>query len=262
MPELPDVEIMRQYLDATSLHHTIAQVHIHNDKVVRGVNGSTLRRHLKGKEFKNTRRHGKNLFVTLDHDSTVLLLHFGMSGRLELHRKPGKTPQHSRVSFEFADQSSLHFVCTRMFGTVRMIDSIADYLREHNIGHDIMDISLEDFISIITHHRCAIKAFLMNQQYVAGLGTIYADEVLYQSAIHPQKSANELTRDQMTTIYKNVHRVIGKAVEKNANPDNMPAGFLLPQRKKGGRCPRCGRQLTSINIRSRTTWMCSHCQKK
>ncbi|MGC9372638.1 MAG: Fpg/Nei family DNA glycosylase [Thermovirgaceae bacterium] len=260
MPELPDVEIMKRYLEATSLHRKIRNVNVVNSTVVKDTSLSALERSLKGKEFKKVRRHGKNLFVILGSGGKTLLFHFGMSGGLEFCKRPGCKPKHSRVSFGFKNGGILHFVCTRMLGKVSLIDSVEAYLEDRNIGPDVMSVPRERFVQILAVHRSSIKNLLMNQKYLAGLGNIYTDEVLFQSRLHPQRRVDTLRREERETLYAGVRRVLDTAIEANADPAHMPESFLLNHRKKGCGCPRCGRKLESISSSGRTTWFCSRCQ--
>jgi formamidopyrimidine-DNA glycosylase len=260
MPELPEVEIMKRYLEATSLHRKIRTVNVVNSKVVKDTSLSALERSLKGKEFKKARRHGKNLFVSLGSGGKTLLFHFGMSGGLEFCERPGCNPKHSRVSFGFKKGGILHFVCTRMLGKVSLIDSVENYLEDRNIGPDVMALPRERFVQIVAVHRSSIKNLLMNQKYLAGLGNIYTDEALFASRIHPERHSDTLGREEVENLYAWIHWVLDTAIEAKADPARMPESFLLNHRKKGGGCPGCGRKLENIRVGGRTTYFCPWCQ--
>ncbi len=260
LPELPDVEVMKRYLEATSLHREIRTVNVGNSTVVKDTSLSALERSLRGREFKKVRRHGKNLFVSLGSGGKTLLFHFGMSGRLEYCKRPGCKPKHSRVSFGFKNGGILHFVCTRMLGKVSLIDSVETYLEDRNLGPDVMEVPRERFVQIVAVHRSSIKNLLMNQKCLAGLGNIYTDEALFASRIHPERPADILGREEVEMLYGRIRRVIDTAIEAKANPAGMPESFLLNHRKKGDGCPRCGGKLENIRVGGRTTWFCPRCQ--
>src|SRR5215204_7572050 len=129
MPELPDVEVFRRYVNATSLREKIESVEVRNEKILGGLSVHRLQRTLKEHTFESTRRHGKNLFVELD-GGGWMLMYFGMTGSLAYFENSDDEPPHSRLLFAFENGYHLAFDDARMFGKVDLIAGPEDYVRE------------------------------------------------------------------------------------------------------------------------------------
>jgi formamidopyrimidine-DNA glycosylase len=261
MPELPDVETFKRYLDATWLHRRISGVDVRSAYVLKGVSARELVRRLKGRRFESSRRYGKHLFVRADADFW-LRLHFGMTGSLQYFKRMEQAPRHARVLFVFANAHSLAFEDQRKFGEVGLVEDVDEYLRKRGLGPDALDISLSQFRKIFGKHRGAVKAILLNQKLIAGIGNIYADEILFHARIHPATEIGRLGEKTLGRLFRTMRYILEKAIETKADVDRMPKSWLLPHRGKDGKCPRCGRQLKSSTIGGRTAWFCAHCQKR
>lgn len=258
MPELPDVEIFKQYVDATSLHKTIERVEVRHAKILKGVAPGALRRSLEGRAFQRTRRHGKYLLVQVE-GCPWLVLHFGMTGYLR-YFKEDEDLAHERVLWRFADGFHLAFICQRMLGGVSLAEAAESFIRAKKLGPDAAALDLESFRKILQGKRGAIKALLMNQRRLAGLGNVYSDEILFQSGIHPQTGVPQLTGPQIEKIYKNLLKVIEVAIACRAEPARFPADYLLPRRRRKGQCPRTHGPLEHRKISGRTAYFCPRCQ--
>src|SRR6266702_3349296 len=143
MPELPDVETFKRYLDATSLYQRIADVEMRSAYVLKGISGKELARRLKGRRFESTRRHGKHLFARTD-GGTWLRLHFGMTGSLRYFKGEEKVPPHTRVLFVFAKDYRLAFDDQRKFGQVGLLEDVDEFLRKRALGPDALDIDVDE----------------------------------------------------------------------------------------------------------------------
>jgi len=261
MPELPDVEIFKRYLDATSLHQRIIGVDVQSAYVLKGVSGRELARRLKGRCFESSCRHGKHLFVRADGDLS-LRLHFGMTGSLHYFKAEEQAPRHTRVLFVFANAHSLAFEDQRKFGEIGLIEDVNNFLKKRALGPDALDVSLGQFREIFAKHRGAVKTILLNQKFVAGIGNIYADEILFRARLHPATQISALKAKTVSKLFRAARYILKKAIESKADADLMPKSWLLPHRGKGGECPHCGRELKSATIGGRTAWFCAHCQKR
>jgi formamidopyrimidine-DNA glycosylase len=184
MPELPEVETFKRYLDSTSLHQLITGLEVRDAYVLKRVSVRELARRLKGRRFENSHRHGKHLFVRAGNE-LWLRLHFGMTGSLEYLDHDEVAPKTARVIFRFADNCRLAFDDQRKFGEIELIKDIDEFLQTRGLGPDALEISLSQFKAIIGKHRGAVKAILLNQQLIAGIGNLYADEILFRARIHP-----------------------------------------------------------------------------
>src|SRR5947208_13266117 len=244
MPELPDVETFKRYLRATSLHQRIVDVDVRSAYVLKRVSGRELARRLKGRSFESTRRHGKHLFVCADRDFW-LRLHFGMTGSLRYLKNREKAPLHTRVLFVFEKDHRLAFDDQRKFGEVGLIKDVDEFLKERALGPDALDVDLVEFKKMFTKHRGAVKAILMNQKLIAGIGNIYADETLFHARMHPAAEIADLDDKALAKLFRAMRYILEKAIETK---DQMPKSWLLAHRGKGGKCPRCGRKLKSSKI--------------
>jgi formamidopyrimidine-DNA glycosylase len=261
MPELPEVETFKRYLDSTSLHQRISNVEVQDSYVLKRVSARELTRRLEGRRFEDSHRHGKHLFVRASHE-LWLRLHFGMTGSLDYMKHEEETPKTARVIFYFANNCRLTFDDQRKFGEVELIEDVDEFVRTLGLGPDAVEISFSQFKAILGRRRGAVKAILLNQQLIAGIGNLYADEILFRARIHPGTEAARLREKDLTRLFRAMRYVLGKAIALKTDFNHLPKSWLLTHRAKGGRCPRCGRALKSATIGGRTTWFCAHCQKR
>jgi formamidopyrimidine-DNA glycosylase len=259
MPELPDVEIFKRYLDATSLRQRIDDVDVRDAYVLKQTSARELARGLKGSRFESSRRHGKHLFVRAD-DKLWLRLHFGMTGSLEYFKDNERAPRHARVIFIFANNYRLAFDDQRQFGQIGLLKDVDEFLKNHALGPDALKIDVTEFKKIL-RRRGAVKSILLNQKLIAGIGNIYADEILFRVRMHPATEVSRLNDKLLTKLFRAARYILERAIAAKADANQVPKSWLLPHRGKGGKCPRCGRKLTSAKIGGRTAWFCPHCQR-
>lgn len=261
MPELPDVEHFRNYVDANALHKPIEAVDVHNDYVLEDVSPEQLGRQLKGRSFERTSRHGKNLFLELD-NSQFLRMHFGMTGGVSVFHELNEEPDYTRVRFDFADGDHLSFLDLRMFGAIQLLDDAQKYVAQQHLGPDAMSVNLKTFRDRIAAKRGSVKAALMDQEAIAGIGNVYSDEILFQSRIHPSADVQKLSEEDIRKLHSNTVKVLKTAAEREADPEKLPRTYLIPHREKGGLCPRCKTELATVKAVGRTAWYCPRCQPK
>jgi formamidopyrimidine-DNA glycosylase len=261
MPELPEVETFKRYLDNTSLHQRITNVEVRDAYVLKGVSARELARRLKGRSFECSRRHGKHLFVRTNSE-LWLRLHFGMTGSLEYLNHDEVAPKTARVIFRFADNCRLAFDDQRKFGEIELIGNTDGFLQRRGLGRDALQVDLSGFKTIFQTHRGALKAILLNQKLIAGIGNLYADEILFRACMHPGTEAPRLRDNDLTRLFRATRYVLEKAIALKTDFNHLPKSWLLLHRGKRGKCPRCGRALKSATIGGRTSWFCEHCQKR
>ncbi len=259
MPELPDVEVFKQYLDSTSLHQKIGSVEVRNKMILGEVSANKLRKTLEGRELESTRRHGKHLFVQLDNDDW-LMLHFGMTGWLKYFKDPKDEPSHARLLITFQNGYHLAFDCQRMLGKVDLIEDPEGFIEKRKLGPDLLDLDFPSFRKLLGGRRGAIKSALMNQRIVAGVGNIYSDEILFQARIHPGTGVAGLDEEGLKKLFEETRRVLRTAIENQADPDKLPGSFLLPHRREGEKCPRGNGRIERIKAAGRTAYFCPACQ--
>ncbi len=260
MPELPDVEVYRRYIDATSLHSPVSGVEVPSPEVLRGTTPQGLGRALKGRPFEETRRHGKYLFVQLGDEDRYLVLHFGMTGELAYTTGGGPPPEYTACRFRFDDGGCLAYVAPRKLGRVSVTGSLSGFIEQHELGPDAPSLSKPQFRRLAEGRRGSVKSFLMNQAIMAGIGNVYSDEILFQAGIHPRSAVKDLDAADLDELRRAMRRVLRQAIAAGAEPGEMPDSFLLPRRHEDGHCPRCGTPLQQVTVSGRTAWFCPDCQ--
>jgi len=260
MPEAPDVELHRKYLDATALHLRIEHTHVDSPALLSGTTPQGLGRALKGRSFQSTCRHGKYLFAAVEHGGW-LVLHFGMTGRLEYFQDRQDTPDYTRCLFAFANGFHLAYVAPRKLGRIALTDSPQSFIRDRNLGPDVLDLSVAAFLRLASQRRGSIKSWLMNQEIMAGIGNIYSDEILFQAGVHPRRAVGDLGEKELRNLHRSLRYVLKASIEAGADPSRMPACFLLPHRERRGHCPKCHAPLEKIQAAGRTAWYCRRCQR-
>jgi len=261
MPELPEVETFKRYLDTTSLRQRITNVEVRDAYVLKRVSVRQLARRLKGRRFENSYRHGKHLFVRAS-DELWLRLHFGMTGSLEYLKHDEIPPETARVIFHFTHNCRLAFDDQRKFGEIELVENVDEFLHTRGLGPDALGIGVSQFKAVVGNHRGAVKAILLKQQLIAGIGNLYADEILFRARMHPASEAARVSDKDLKRLFRATHYVLEKAITLKTDFNRLPKSWLLTHRGKAGKCPRCGRALKSATIGGRTSWFCSHCQKR
>jgi formamidopyrimidine-DNA glycosylase len=262
MPELPDVEVGRQYLEATALCQEIEHVYVQAD-IVREISPATLRRRLTGRSLSEARRHGKVLFARAVGNGW-LRMHFGMTGMLAHYRDEADAPSHVRLALHFTNGSRLGFHLPRKLGYIAWADDPSAWVLDEGLGPDALadDLSGDRFIELLGGRRAPVKAALMNQKVVAGVGNIYADEALFQAETDPRSGCADLPEPRLRAVYRSTRRVLRRAIEARARPADLPDHYLLPHRREDGVCPRCGEAWTRVKISGRTTYLCEIDQER
>ena len=293
MPELPEVETVRRDLLANLLDKKITGVTVLNDKTVSGSIKNFLKI-LSGSFFVDILRRGKLLIFKLKQKDSYLLVHLKMTGQLiylsdnsmiagghslraQSFEKSvgGKLPnKHTRVIINFKDKSRLFFNDLRKFGYMRVVnkEELETFIAK-NYGPEPLsaDFTLVGFNAQLKRRRRSIKAVLLDQKVVAGLGNIYVDEVLFAAGVRPMRLAAELTKPEITKIYQAILKILPQAIKYRGTTFS---NYVDSQGKKGNfstklqvygrgkeKCYRCGRELIKTKIAGRGTHYCSYCQK-
>jgi formamidopyrimidine-DNA glycosylase len=259
MPELPEVEIYKRYLDKTSLKQVIKEVRIIDDRVL-NIDESFLIKSLKNKQFESSTRHGKYLLVYLN--PKYLVLHFGMTGELEYYSKKQDEPNYSKVIFQFDNGFNLAYISRRMFGKLDIVDSIHDFVAKKKLGPDAFKMSLEEFKEATARRTAILKNALLNQSFIAGIGNIYSDEILFRTKLHPKTKIDSLNENKLKELYDNIKGVLKFGIKKQGDLSSYPTNFLIPHRKKHEQCPICNNEIKRLEISGRHGFYCPSCQKE
>jgi formamidopyrimidine-DNA glycosylase len=259
MPELPEVEIYSRYFALHALGQRIARVRVLDERILGDIRAAAFTRALTGRVFAGVRRHGKNLFA--DAGGIWLHLHFGMTGDLAYY--DDDPPRFSRVIFDFENGRHLAFEDMRLFGVAGVTPTPDDYIARHSLGPDPLDptFRLADFRRLVAGRRGAVKSLLMSQEVIAGVGNLYADEIFYQTSIHPGRSAGRLSDLEVRSVYAAMRRILRGTIARHARGAGHPARSLIEHREEGDRCPMCGSAIRRTVVFGRTTYYCGKHQR-
>ncbi len=273
MPELPEVETLRRLLAASVLGRTIRAVRLSGLKLREPVSRQLPRR-LAGRRLVAVRRHGKYLLLDLDQGLT-LLSHLGMSGRWLFHpRAPEGTGPHVHARLHFTDGSQLWFQDARRFGLLRLqrtarlpADPHLAVLGPDPVAEPLTDLQLR---ALANDTRVTIKDFLVDQRRLAGIGNIYASEILHRAGVDPRTRAGRLPADRWQAIAREIPAVLGEAIEQCGTTFSMyrtlwnePGGYgdrLRVYDRSGEPCRGCGGPIRRIVQGARSTYFCPRCQ--
>lgn len=261
MPELPEVEIYRRRFERCALRRRIAAVEVTDARILHRTTERALRKGLLGSRFLATRRHGKHLFAKAT-GGAWLYLHFGMSGDLYCGADP---PRFSRFIIRFAKGDLLAFEDMRLFGRVGLVSDPDAFIAEKHLGLDPLDESFgaARFEERLAGRRGSIKALLMNQTVIAGLGNLWVDETLFQAGIHPRAPAERLSGPSRKRIFDAIRRILRTAIARQEADRPMPPRYLIESRTAGAACPRCGSgRLRRTIVGGRTTYFCPAHQRR
>lgn len=261
MPELPDVEAILKYLRATSLHKRIVSIKVLDSRILKGGHVRDLKNSLIGHSFESTKRRGKFIIIKTDSPYYVVL-HFGMTGDVR-YFKNEDIPEYTRVLFSFHNGYHLAYISQRMLGGIWLTEGPEKLPSIALMGPEPLypDFTLESFQERIKDRSKVIKTLLMDQKFIAGIGNLYADEILFQAGILPYRKARDLGKREMERLYMEIKQVLKEANRFNAQVGRLSHKFIIPHRYGDGVCPKCSKHLESISIGNRTSFFCPKCQR-
>jgi formamidopyrimidine-DNA glycosylase len=257
MPELPDVEGFRKALASCARDRRIEHVDVVDPGVLRQVTPGELRRGLEGHRFGTPERHGKWLIARTD--GPALLLHFGMTGRLVCCAHDDPRDRHDRVVLA-VDGGDVRFRDQRKLQGIRLAEddeAVARILADQ--GPDAMSVGEAEFGELLGARRARVKAVLIDQSVIAGLGNLLADEILWRARLHPARSAAGLGGGERERLHREMRRVLRESARVGHVP---PRDSWLTGRRDDEEpaCPRCGRPLRRGRVAGRGTVWCPRCQ--
>ena len=251
MPELPDVEGFRWVAERAS-GRRIERVDVLDRTLLRGGRASAV----EGERFGEFRRHGKWLFAQAG--EAQVLMHFGMTGRLDWERRGTARHVHDRIVF-VCRGGELRYRNMRKFGGVwisrRGVERVTGPL-----GPDATDVGLERLRELLAPGRGSVKAALMDQRLIAGLGNLMVDEIAWRARVDPRTPVKRLSPARIERLWGAMDEVVRESIPTGRVP---PAeGWLTRARdEREPRCPRCGARLRRATVAGRTTVWCGRCQR-
>jgi formamidopyrimidine-DNA glycosylase len=258
VPELPDVENFRRVLAEHAVGRRIARVEVLDDQVLRGVATRRFVEQLGGREFHEPGRHGKWLIVPVRR-GPVLLAHFGMTGSLLWTAEGEPRHRHDRVVFVLAG-GELRYRDMRKLQGLRLArddGEVEQVLAE--VGPDALAVSRTQLRDLLAGKRRRVKAALVDQSVLAGLGNLLADEILWRAEIHPTQLCARLDDEDLAQLHAMMRAVLHRSIRDGRVPPRK--SWLTGHRDdKPGSCPRCGGALAHGRTGGRATTWCPHCQ--
>ena len=272
MPELPEVETIRRHLAPHVEGRTLDEVEIRDPRWSRPLAPAELESALRGRLVERLSRRGKYLIWELS-DDVYLLMHLRMTGTLLLD--PPEPSRHARVLLTLGEHALL-FDDPRRFGTGELAlgpDALAAFF-DARLGVEPLarEFTAEHLYALARRSRAPIKAFLLDQKKVAGVGNIYADEALFRARIHPLRPANRITRDQAAALRDAVVDSLmaglaakGATIDDFRDPYGVSGTFqdqFLVHTREHEPCPNCGTPVRKLRAAGRGTYVCETCQPR
>ncbi len=260
MPELPEVENYKRYIDQTCLKQKIIEMDCRDDRLLKQPK-SDFEDVLINEEFTQTERIGKYLFVKTTSEK-VLVLHFGMTGRPHYYSCEDNRPKYAHIQLSFDNGYHFGFENKRKFGWWNLTDSVDIFKKENNLSDDARELNFEDFKTSLSSRSTDIKKIIMDQSVCAGVGNWMADDILYQARIHPEHKVEDMSDTELKAVFDAMKNVIEVAIDKEAHYADFPDYFLIHNRKDGGVCHHSGCDIEKIKVGGRTTYFSPEWQKK
>lgn len=264
MPELPEVETVARSI-APLVGRRIVSAEFRSLRVLRGGDPDRMAADLAGRRIAGVKRYGKFLVMPLEGGGYVLI-HLGMTGRLLLGGPIGK---HTHAILTL-DDGVLLFEDSRQFGSFQLSDDFP--ARVARLGPEPLEISLVDFTTSLKRHKTRIKALLLNQRFLRGVGNIYADEALFRAGIHPMTIAHRIRGERAKKLYEALREVLSEAIEAGGSSisDYVDAqgrkGFFQfshrVYQRTGEPCVSCGTAIRRLVITQRSSHFCPRCQRR
>ena len=264
MPELPEVETVARSL-ASLVGRRIVEAEFRTVRILRGGDPDAMAARIAGRRIAGIKRYGKFIVMPLE-GGGYLLIHLGMTGRLLLG---GPTGKHTHAILTM-DEGVLLFDDSRQFGCIQFSEEFP--ARVARLGPEPLEISLADFSSALKRHKTRIKALLLNQRFLRGVGNIYADEALFRAGIHPLAVASRLRGERPRKLYEAIRAVLSEAIDAGGSSisDYVDAqgrkGFFQfshrVYQRTGEPCVSCGTAIRRLLVTERSSHFCPRCQRR
>lgn len=273
MPELPEVETVKETLKLQVLNKVIKKVDVYYDNIVASPSTDLFVKKLINKKIINIERKGK--WLIFDLGSICLLSHLRMEGKYYIRNVEDEKLKHEHVRFTFIDNQTLRYIDTRKFGKMYLVDKDRMYNCKplSDLGKEPFDKSLDVFYlkSKYSNKKLPIKTVLLDQSIITGIGNIYADEILFLCKINPKIKCNLLTDKNLMDIIDNTKIVLNKAIKLGGSTirsysykegvHGLFQNELLVHTHEGENCKICGNKIIKVKINGRGTYYCENCQK-
>ena len=274
MPELPEVETVKETLKYYLIGKTINKVIVRYDKMIHGISVTDFQNKLQSHSFTDINRYGKYLFFILG--DIVLISHLRMEGKYFIKSEDEVLEKHEHVIFYMTDGTSLRYHDTRKFGTMEIAEKGQQYQTDsiRKMGPEPFDQEFSGAYlqSKAKNSRRPVKVFLLDQNTLSGLGNIYVDEVLFCSNLHPETPVNLLTIDDFNQLAQASKDVLSKAISlggttirsymSSLGVTGRFQNELMVHMRENELCFHCQTPIIKIKVGGRGTYLCPTCQKR
>lgn len=273
MPELPEVETIVRQLKKFLSGQKITDIKILNKKLIKNISPDEFVKILKGRTFKNVSRRAK--IIIFDLDGIYLLVHLKLSGRLLYLDKAAPVEKHTHLIFTLSGGRQLRYWDLRQFGYFKLFKTpLADIKELQIYGPEPLDenFTFKKFKNLFQGKNKKIKPLLMEQEFIAGIGNIYADEILFYAGVHPLRPAASLKEAELKKMYQGMKKILSSAIKAGGSSidDYRDAtgeeGGYVPYLKAYGRegeaCFCCPGKIERIKIGARSAHFCPKCQRQ
>jgi formamidopyrimidine-DNA glycosylase len=269
MPELPEVETVARSI-APLVGRRIMSAEFRNLRILRGGDPDDMAARLAGRRIQNIKRYGKYIVIAL-RPKGYLVVHLGMTGRLLLGRAipNARLAKHTHAILTF-DRGVLLFEDPRQFGRLQLFDEFPERIAK--LGPEPLEVPFADFAAALKRRQAKIKSLLLNQDFVRGVGNIYADEALFRAGIHPLAIASRLRGDRPRRLYDSMIAVLneaiaagGSSISDYVDAEGRKGFFQVSHRvyqRTGEPCVSCGTSIRRLLVAQRSSHFCPACQKR
>ncbi len=274
MPELPEVQTVVTGLNKMLRNKKIVNTHIYDEMVIGYPEKEDFISLSEGKKIKSLTRRGKYIIINFSDNEHKLVIHLRMSGKLLYKKRNDEKDKHTHVIFEFDDDTDLRFNNIRKFGRLYIIteNELEEAGNLSNLGIEPLsdDFTLDLFEGMLDGRKGMIKPLIMNQEFIAGVGNIYADEALFMANIRPDRKANTLSEQEIEDLYNAIRKILkkgikmgGTSVSDYVNALGKSGKFqheLNVYKKEGEKCEKCGEAIEKKKVSGRSARYCPNCQ--
>jgi formamidopyrimidine-DNA glycosylase len=272
MPELPELEVVKEVLRRRVVNQTIESVQAIGGGsaiLVRSLTQQRLEAAVTGAQIAAIDRRGKFLIFALDpavQDSRLYLaLNPKLTGRLQLAQPTEKRLPKTHLIFSLSNSEQLRYVDQRTMGQLYLAADLSHVPDYATLGPEPFDVSPEEFRERLKPYRGEIKGVLTRGEFIAGIGNAYADEILWAAQVHPYRKRTELTGEGIERLYAAMQSVLREAIDKvraemGEAIHREPREFMAVHLKSGEPCPRCGTPISLVGANQRITNFCRNCQ--
>lgn len=268
MPELPEVETVVRTLERQLKNRTIEKVEVLYEPIIVG-SANSFKKKLKGQKFKKFSRRGKFLLFYMD--DVLFVSHLRMEGKYYIQDKKEERDKHMHIIFHLDNGKELRYRDTRKFGRMELYPLDTDIDNFHDLGYEPWDERLDkEYVYKVCHKRAIpIKTLLLDQHFIAGIGNIYADEILFACKLKPMKASNKITKNDAQNIIDHTRYILSKAIEAGGTTIRSYTSSLgvsgrfqlscMVHTKE--ECQICGSKILIKYIGGRSSYYCPKCQK-